>query len=308
MQSHIRLSYIALLVMLSAGCESTRWNWLKREPANDIAAKSGDSPTVTDLVAYLNDNARRLRTLRVDDLAVDAMLDNQPVGLRGIIFAEKPRNFRMKVRVLGKDEVDIGSNQQEFWFWAAKNPDKYQYFCSYNDLSEGRVKMMLPLPIQPEWVMETLGIGAYGPAEKYQLEPTSPTDPFLRLAEKTKSPQGYPVRKVIVMNRKEVKAPQPQVTAYLLLDDATGQEICSARITATVLDRATGAILPYKMDLRMPKQKMTMVLKLDGISVNGKIANTAFVRQPIAGAEAFNLATGRTEPWGLQRAESSNPK
>ena len=307
MQSHVRMFCVGFLAVISAGCESTRWNWLKREPANDVAVKPGDSHTVTGLVDYLNDNAKRVRTFRVDDLAVDATVDNQPVGLRGRIFAEKPRNFRMKVTFAGKDEVDIGSNQQEFWFWAAKNPDKYQYFCSYKDLNEGRVKMM-PLPIQPEWVMESLGLGPYGPAEKYHLEPSGPTDPLLRLVEKTKSPQGYPVRKVIVMNRKEVKSPQPQVTAYLLLDDATGNEICSARISATTLDRATGAIMPYKMELRMPTQKMTMVLKLDGISVNGTIANTAFVRQPIAGAEAFNLSTGRTEPWGFQRAGGFNPR
>ena len=299
MQYPIRMICLGFLAVAATGCESTNWNWLKREPVRDVVGKPGASPTVTGLVDYLNDNAARVRTLRVDDLAVDASLDNQPVGLRGRIYAEKPRNFRMKVTFAGKDEVDIGSSPQEFWFWAAKNPDKYQYFCNYKDLNDGKVRMM-PLPIQPEWVMETLGLGPYGPADKYQLEPSSPSDPMLRLVERAKSPQGHAVRKVIVMNRKEVKAPHPQVTAYLLLDDATGNEICSARITATTLDRATGAILPYKMELRMPTQKMTMALKLDGITVNGQIAATAFERAPIAGTESFNLATGRTEPF--QRA------
>src|SRR5262249_16283240 len=189
--------------------------------------------------------------------------------------AERPQNFRMKVTFGGKDEVDVGSNRQEFWFWIAKNPDKYQYFCSYKDLNEGKVKQM-PLPIQPEWVMEALGLGPYGPADKYQIEPaTRPNEPTLRLVEKAKSPQGYPVRKVIVMNRKEVQAPTPQVTAFLLLDDATGKEICSAHIHATVRDRTTGAILPYKMELRMPAQKMTMNMRLDGMKINEAIVGTA---------------------------------
>jgi hypothetical protein len=305
MQASIRLIGLGFLIVAVTGCESTNWNWLKREPARELAGKPGVSPTVAGLVGYLNDNATRVRTLRVDDLAVDATLDTQPVGLRGRIYAEKPRNFRMKVTFAGKDEVDIGSNLNEFWFWAAKNPDKYQYFCNYRDLSEGKVRMM-PLPIQPEWVMETLGLGPYGPAEKYQLEPGAPNDPMIRLVEKAKSPQGHAVRKVIVINRKEMRAPNPQVTAYLLLDDVTGKEICSARITATSLDRATGAILPYKMELRVPAQKMTMALKLDGVSVNGQIANTAFERLPIAGTESFNLATGRIEPF--QRAGGFNPK
>ncbi len=300
MRSTIFTICLGIGAVALTGCESTNWNWLKRDTGRDVAAGPGASPTVKGLVDYLNDNARRVNTLRVEDLAVDATLDNQPVGLRGRIFAERPRNFRMKVTFAGKDEVDLGSNTQEFWFWAAKNPDKYQYFCSYRELSEGKVRMM-PLPIQPEWVMEALGLGPYGPADKYQLEPSKVNDGMLRLVEKAKSPQGYAVRKVIVMNRKEVRAPQPQVTAFLLLDDTTGHEICSAHITATKLDPATGAIVPYKMELRMPTQKMSMVLKLDGIRINEPIVNTAFVRQQIIGAEPFNLATGRTEPW-LQRA------
>ena len=104
------------------------------------------------------------------------------------------------------------------------------------------------------------------------------------------------MRKVIVMNRKEVAAPQPQVTAFLLIDDATSQEICSAHITSVKRDTKTGAILPNRMEIRMPAQKMSMSLTLGSVTVNGKIAETAFVRQPITGTEAVNLAT-----WNLQR-------
>ena len=294
---YLRMICLGFLAALAAGCESTRWNWLKREPTNDVVAKGGANPTVKGLVDYLNENAKRVATLRVDDLDVDANFENQPINLRGRILAEKPRSFRMKVTLIGKEEVDIGSNVNEFWFWAAKNPDKYQYFCSYKDLNEGKVKSM-PLPIQPEWVMETLGLGPYGPAEKYTLEQDSPTSATFRLVEKAKSPQGYPVRKVIVINRKEMRSPQPQVTAFLLLDDTNGKEICSAHITTTQQDRGTGAVLPHRMELRMPTQKMTMALKLDSVTVNGKIVDTAFARPQMVGVQAVNLATLTLQPAG----------
>lgn len=294
---YLRMICLGFLVALTAGCESTRWNWLKREPTNDVVAKGGANPTTKGLVDYLNNNASRVRTLKVDDLDVDANFENQPINLRGRILAEKPRSFRMKVSLIGKEEVDIGSNVNEFWFWAAKNPDRYQYFCSYKDLGEGKVKSM-PLPIQPEWVMETLGLGPYGPAEKYTLEQDGPNSPTFRLVEKAKSPTGYPVRKVIVINRKEMRSPQPQVTAFLLLDDSNGAEICSAHISSTQQDKATGAVLPYRMELRMPKQKMTMALKLDGVAVNGKIVDTAFARPQMVGVQSVNLATLTLQPAG----------
>jgi hypothetical protein len=296
----VRLICLGLLTILTTGCESTRWNWLK-PGGGDAPTKGGASPNVAGLVQYLNENASRVRTVRVDDLSIDATMGSQTIGLRGRVYAEKPRGFRMKVTALGKEEVDIGSNAQEFWFWAAKNPDPYQYFCSYEDLNEGKVRMM-PLPVQPEWVMEAMGLGPYGPAEKYKLE--SHDAQSIRLVEKVKSPQGYPVRKVIVMNRKEMRSPAPQVSAFLLLDDATGNEICSAHITSTTVDRTTGAILPYKMELRMPTQKMKMALKMDGMTVNAQIAASAFQRQPMTGIEAFNLATGKTE--AFQRTQGFN--
>lgn len=298
MRRNLQVLAVAM-ILLATGCESTRWNWLKKDPQNDLAAKPGATVGAASLVAYLNDNANRVKTLRVDDVSVDATLGNQTLALHGRVFAERPRSFRMKVSLVGKEEVDLGSNSQEFWFWAAKNPDPYQYFCSYKDLGEGKIRMM-PLPIQPEWVMETMGLGPYGPADKYKLEP-DPDPKLLRLVEKTKAPQGYPVRKVIVMHRKEVKAPTPQVTAFLLLDDATGKEICAAHILSTTQDRTTAAILPYKMELQMPSQKMKLLLKMDGLGVNEKIAPTAFGRPQLTGVEPFNLATGRTESWGTQR-------
>ncbi len=303
MRSNLRILALGLLVAFTAGCESTRWNWLKRDP-QDSVAKAGTAPSVAGLVHYLNDNAGRVRTLKVDEAAIDTSFENQTFSVRGRLFAAKPRNFRMKVMVVGKDELDIGSNPQEFWFWAAKNKDPYQYFCAYKDVDAGNIQGM-PLPVQPEWVMEALGLGPYSSPEKYQLEADAKT---IRLIEKTKSPLGSPIRKVIVMQRQPVKSPQPQVTDFLLVDDRTGQEICSAQVESTKVDRATGAILPYKMTLSVPSQRMKMVLRLDGLTVNEQIEPTVFVRQPMTGVDPYNLATGRTESWGVQATQGIGPR
>jgi len=44
-----------------------------------------------------------------------------------------------------------------------------------------------------------------------------------------------------------------------------------------------------------------MSLKMDGVTINGKIAPTSFTRPQLTGVEPFNLATGRSESWGTQR-------
>ena len=92
MPNPLRLIGLALLLAVAPGCASTNWNWFKPNAGGD-SGKPGASPNVQGLVDYLNENARRVRTVKVDDLDIDANFDNQPINLRGRIYAEKPRNF-----------------------------------------------------------------------------------------------------------------------------------------------------------------------------------------------------------------------
>ncbi len=285
------LLLLGLSLALSGTACAPRWNMLKKNEG--VGPVPTQVPEVAQLVDYLNDNANRMQTLRCMDLDVTAAQGHQPVGLRGKLNAQKPRNFRMSADHFGKQVVDLGSNDQEFWFWVREGKPAYQFYASYKDLHEGRVREM-PLPIQPEWVMETFGMGPYGPATRYTREYDAET---VKLVERTRSPQGTPVRKVIVFRRQPVDAPRPQVTAYLLLDEASGREICTARITHTQLDRATGAILPHKMELRLPEQDFKMSLVLDRAKLNEPAPPEAFVRKNMPGM-SYDMARGRLDGAG----------
>jgi hypothetical protein len=192
--------------------------------------------------------------------------------------------------------VDIGSNNQEFWYWIPRG-DKHQFFCSYDALEQNKVKFM-PFPFQPEWVMEAMGMGRYGPPEKYELavEPEQ-----LKLIERTRSPQGARVKKIIVFRRRESKnADQPQVTDFLLVDEATNKTLCSAHITRRhkIEHREAGTIveIPREMELRWPAQQLKLVLQLNKVQLANQFPETVFRRTPIQGYPAFDLATGPAEP------------
>ena len=203
------------------------------------------------------------------------------------MVTQKPRNFRLGAKTLGNPVVDLGSNDQEFWYWISKADPPYQVYCSYKDLNDGRVKRM-PFPFQPEWVMESMGLGPYGPPEKYNLEHDADT---IRLSEKAVSPQGTPVRKVIVFKRRPVQLPNAQVTDYLLLDDASGKEICGAHISEVQYDeKSTGAIVPKRIELRWPSEKLKLALKMDGTTFNPQVSPLTFTRQNMANIQSFNLA------------------
>jgi len=276
---------LGILVTL-AGCSSTRWGFVKNNDRPTTPASS-EPPSTAQLVEYLNNNAGRIQGLRVEELDLTCTQGIKSFGLRGTMVTEKPRNFRLVAKTLGNPVVDLGSNDQEFWYWISKG-DPYQFYCSYKDLKEGRVNRM-PFPFQPEWVMESMGLGPYGPPEKYKLEYDADT---VKLVEKTTSPQGTPVRKVIVFKRTEVQAPNAQVTDYLLVDDASGKEICGAHITDVQIDRATNAIVPKRIALRWPSEKLTLALRLDELSLNPQVPRQVFQRQTMPNIQSFNLARG----------------
>jgi hypothetical protein len=287
-------------LVLAVGC--TRWNMLN--PQTNPAPTPGNTPSVAAVVKYLNENSSRIKTLRCDELDMTCSVGLQSFGLRGKMIAQQPKNFLMGADSLGKRMVDLGSNDKEFWYWISQDKPPYQFYCGYKELAEGRVKQM-PFPFQPDWVIDAMGLGNYGPPERYKLQAEGNT---LKLIEMARSPQGQPVRKVIVMNSKPVKAPQPQVQAFLLLDDAGGKEICSAHITETQVDRTTGGILPKRIEFRwtMPEQRLKLAMKLDGVVVNPQIPASSFQRRPLQGVPSYDLANGRLDqPASLQRVQGT---
>ncbi len=283
------ITWVGLL--LASGC--TRWNIL-HGPEKSRAPGPGPSPAARSRSSH--DNSGRIQTLRCTDLDMTCWSGLQSFGLRGKMIAQKPRNFLLGADLFGNREVDLGSNDKEFWYWIKKADPPYQFFWSYKNLAAGRANR-IPFPFQPDWIIEALGMGTYGPAERYQVEVEGDK---LKLVEKTVSPQGRPVRKVIVMNRLPVKSPHPQVTAFLLLDDASNEEICSAHITETQLDRnpqGRAGILPRRIEFRwsMPNQRLKLAMKLGDVTVNPPMAAATFARLRLQGVPSFDLATGQVD-------------
>jgi hypothetical protein len=292
---YIQIGLGLALLVGAAGCpEGSRLNLLRpNSPVNPLPATP---PSREELVSYLNDNSANLPGVVSDDVTLTVYIGGGvgvPIG--GWMRAEGPRNFRMQAKMFGNEEVDLGSNKQEFWYWIKRADPPWQVFCSYQACEEGRAKQM-PFPFQPDWVMEAMGMGKYGPPERYERIVEKET---VKLVEKTKSPQGVAVRKIIVFNLRPATGDQPQVTDYLLVDDATGKLICSAKIKRRQII-ASRAEIPRDMELSWPDQKMKLGLTINAAKIHTQIPPQVFVRTPMRNIQSYDLATGRLE--GLTQA------
>jgi hypothetical protein len=294
---HIEIALSAGALILLSGCNSFPWSRGNTPPPQAAQAPSA-APSKEAVIAYLNDNAQRVESIQCKEMDIVAKQGTQSVGLRATMVCAKPRGFRLLINVMGKPEGDIGSNDQEFWFWIARDESHRLYHCSYEDLSKRQVPM--PFPFQPEWITEAMGVAPCGAPEKYELVVRGST---LELVENAMSPQGQPVRKVTVIQRTPSRGTEPQVTAHIL-QDAQGREIVSAQITEVQIDRKTGAIIPRKVRLSCPAEKMELQLKLDDVVVNSPTvvqnAPRMFARPQLSGATLFDLARGPDPANGVQ--------
>ena len=272
----------------------------------DQARLPAETPSAQQLVAFLNENSARVQAIQCNQVAIDARQGSQNTpGLDGILVCQKPRNFRMKGKVLGQPAVDIGSNSKEFWYWISKvEPVPYVFHCDYQDLEKGNVR--LPFPFNPDMILCALGMGEYDPAKPYEVKATTQS---FELVEPTAFFQGKPVRKVTVFSRKMGVQGRPLVTGHILRD-LQGKEICTATIFETQQSRETGAVLPFRLKLIWPEEKMEMVMRLNDLqvtTVTPERAQKLFTRSDLATLPAFDLARWAPDQEPIQRTRGQSP-
>ncbi len=291
------------LLALSLGCKMF-------PPSPDPAPKTTWTapPKADDLVAYLNRNAQPVTSIEAKDALVTAKQSGeQPIDLTSYLACQKgarpgtPPNFRLQSFVVGNSEVDIGSNSQEFWFWIKRSPQPYVYHCSYADYPEVAKRGAMPFPVQPEWVVEALGMAEYDPKAKYEVNVSKDT---YDLVQRTKSPKGGELVKVIAFH----KAPRPgtsQVAAYILYEpDAKGkyQTICSAVVedSQAVVAGGKTVVLPTKVRLICPREKVELTINLGKTRVNMPFGqsdpNVLFTRRSLNNYKSYDLARGPDAP------------
>ena len=117
--------------------------------------------------------------------------------LSASLALERPRRLRMQASLgFTGMELDLGSNDEEFWFWAKRNEPPGVYVARHSEADAPGVRSVLPVP--PTWLIDALGIVEMNDDCQYQ-------GPFARSAEQFEiravCPTGYGyLTKVIVVD------------------------------------------------------------------------------------------------------------
>lgn len=252
----------------------------------EAAARIVAVPTAEEAISHLNQNARSIQSIEADRLSIRVHqgegLTRQSFTVSGNLQYMKPKQFRLLADALGTTQADIGSNEQEFWFWFKRNDPPALYHCSYQDFAHARE---IRLPVHPDWIAEAMCAQELPREHAYAAKRSGN---LLELTTNTTTPQGEMFQKTIQV---ALSGPNQGRIVGFRLRNAQGQDVWVADIHEYQDLRDTGGhVVPRKMTLRSPLEKLDLDLKIDGCQVNSlKAANQEFFKRPNMPQE-INLA------------------
>lgn len=302
---HVLYSAATLLSVVLSGCVSgCVWNtpWLRREPETRLPTNL----TKTELVAHLNDNIRRVGSWRSTNVRILAKGPGVlSIPLSGKIAVENPRNFRLTVESFVGREADFGSNSDRLWIWMRLGNVKEIVTCRHDQID--RLQNRLPIPFQPDWMMEALGIVPIDETGMTMLPP-DPQTGLIRLVSMQSVPGRRPVQRIIL-----VDPSNGRIVAHSLLDEL-GNMIARAELDDYKYDTQSGASLPHRIKLDWPENGVKLTLWFDQIEVNPSRFSQQTWRMPSdlpvydVGNQRPNLVRAESEPPGRIRLGPSSIK
>ena len=253
------LLLLGLLVTSSAGCH---WNrWFRRNVSEPTPIAFTAMPTRDEVLHAVNANSSRITSLQTQGATVS--IPGVP-SIGADIALEKPRKFRFRAgtNLLGA-ELDMGSNDELFWFWAQRAPRSDVFFARHDQFATSRGRQMLA--VEPSWLIEALGIVEIDPASVIE-GPTLAADDRVQLKTLVNSSSGQYTRLLHVHKK----------FAWILeqhLLDAGGQIVASARASQHEYYPLDGVSLPQKIDISAPQSQLQFQLVVDRYAINQPFAD-----------------------------------
>ncbi len=176
---------------------------------------------------------------------------------------QRPNYFRLRASFVGREEVDLGSNPELFWFWVKPNQPPALYFCRHDQFATSRAREMLP--IQPNWLVEALGTLEIDP-NLHHDGPYPDKDNRVQIRTILDTPEG-PNMKVTVID-----AASAWVWEQRIYDS---RRQLRARSVAENYrrDPKTGLYVPTAVQVECPPLQFSMRIDLGGVQVNEPLIN-----------------------------------
>lgn len=256
-----RFFIAATLTMLL--CASTGCRFFQRRSALEpTPIVFHESPTLEQLCLAVNANTTRVITLQTRDARLQLRgLPNISVDLA----YEQPRRLRFRAGTgFTGQELDLGSNDELFWFWAKQNQPQALMFARHADFARSPNRSMIP--IEPTWIIDAMGLPQFDPNLRH--EGPLPNGKNLEIRSHVPAADGE-MTKVTVLHSQYAWVLSQQVI------DSRGRLIASAQATDHEYYPSLQVALPRKVAISLPPVGLQFAIESSGYSINVPLADSA---------------------------------
>ncbi len=268
---------VMFAALCGANCQQMVYHYTQPLPR---ALPAG--PTLQQVMDVVNDNSNRVQSLYCTRGSVST--PGFP-PLRANIAFQRNKNFRLRAETtITGPEVDLGSNEEQFWFWVRRAQPPTLFFCRHDRYSTSAARQVIP--VEPEWIIAALGIVTFDSTWQHQ-------GPF---------PVGS--------GRIEIRSTQPHtmspdpVTRITVIDDTRGvvleqhlynqqgQRLATAKLSKHQHDMASSTTLPRHIEINWPATKFELAIDLTDLQINTLSAGSQqfFTRPQYPGFQDVDLA------------------
>ncbi len=289
---------LAVAAMLSAsGCRAWNTGSLSLAPT---PRPLSERTLVDKFVAEHNKNADRIQSLEAKP-TIGVYGRVMKARADGRLALERPRNFKLELSsARGRKEADLGSNDEEFWFWVSNDKEKSIYWCNYADLNSSA----LAITYQPDWIIEALGLKPITPEEAAKIKlvdgevrgTTALVFPTTRNGNET-------FTKMIVIENQTRRIKQNRIYAGNVQSPLAGSRnlVAQAEVgnyadyDVGSTDNADGqtCYLPESVKLEWKRDQLTLDVLMQEVKVNqfdSSRSTALFVEPVLPGHDRRNLA------------------
>ena len=256
-----------------AGCALT--------PKPKLPEVVGETPTFEELQTVVNANSSKIETIFTSDASIGVA--STPGWAKCQIAFERPGNLRVvgSAPTMGR-VVDVGCNDERFWFWCDFQNSDELYFCRLDQYQNSAAARVLPL--DPTWFPEAFGVVELKDDELVD-GPTPQSDGSLLVTLKKARQDGVYLKRVYF---------EPKTAAILRQDvqAPNGETIVSIRCKRSVYLDSPGVVLPQKLEIECPRTNDALIVDVGTPILNdsSKIAEKAFQQPTDLKAKAIDLA------------------
>lgn len=284
---HRRSGRGLLLVMMLFCCSGATCSQSLRSPfamsgppAPDVLAPGA---SLDQVIAAVNQNSARVQSYQSGDASINFRGMPGVPSLRGNIVAQRPGRLRLEASTaLTGPEVDLGSNDELFWFWVKRNEPPALYFSRHDQFVGSAAQQVMP--IEPQWLLDALGLASFSPNDHHE-GPLPHNNGTIEIRTVMQTRTGTMTKSTVIDVRR----------AWVLeqhVYNNAGTLLASSRARSHRYYPGMGVSLPQTIDISLPAAQLALSIDVGMVQINTVPDNPALWSLPaISGSPQIDLGS-----------------